>query len=1187
MRMPGRVGRYRLGMLVVIALAATLGAANPLDLDLATADRQRVTGEVINRAGQPLAGAAIFAAAGSLEESTSAAPQLKGRATTDQAGKFSLAWNVPDGGRGIASLWVYHPGYRLSRATVTTHLSDPGRRIVLDPVEPLAAAAIEVLGSRQEPVGQAHVVPTSWFEANMAATSARVWPIPRPVGDLVARRTEADGRVLLEAVPALRLSGVLVASAAGEQRLTWDETLVARSRIVRLAPVGRVVGQILGTDRLGAAGLVVRISTSAAGHLVGSTTATTDAAGHFEAAGVVAGRVEVEVEPAPGTGQVLERAIRQVLEPGETLSCEIALRPGVRVVGQIKEQGTNTGIGGAWVTILGPNDSATSQVQTDPSGRFTAFTLAGRVAAQVDSVPPPYVLPDPESLAPRVEVKAEAAEIAWPTIELPRGIVIQGKVQELGLPVEVGVEVEARWVRRDGRLHDEVVTTTLTVADGQFALGPVAATGEVVLLAHRPGSRSGPPTRVVASRSLAPVVLALSGPSTSFQPSGRVIDSTGRPVAGALVQFRVADPRLTTRGPKAGHRIATEGLDAVVTDEQGHYAAVGHLDGKHRYFAAAEAAGYELGRTRSVAGSPLHGSTLRLPDLIVDRLGKSPVFVGQVIGTDERPIPGVLIRDNNRHEVRSGDQGWFRLPGAEDGGTTFLFAEHPGYRFAGRVLVVPSAEADHSIRWVLTRTDEPVDGHWLAERDRQQLIRQGVAEVIREMIVVPWINRTVSHRDPVILATLLERLAEVEPDRVARWLDAGTVTDHRVADELRRIAARRIAARDFVRATLIVEAIEDPSVRCRALVDATRATRSLKAQPQKDWLARAEITVRSIENQGDRVEILAEIADGWLDMGETDRAKRCVAEAEAIAATLPPATQGGRAWCSLIEPLARIDAARARQRFSQLLDPTTLDQCRLSVALRTARLNPGGAAMTFGQIRSGTLKRHNLPELCYRLAGTDPGRARALAETIRAQDPTRSAYALGLVAAGVAATDRGSAAATIREAMQRLEATSLSAAATTDDPVEPAIVAGLLLPVVEAIDPNLVPEYFWKVLAIHTSRSHRGPAADAFLALLLSRYDPRVALLVFNPVRIKRSMIAAGDLPALLVAAAEIAPDVAYHWSQPVADTDDPSHWHDSRSDHAQLDLMTFWLLAEEGRRDYAARHFLDLWTPTQAPVVP
>ena len=1187
MRMPARVGRSRLGMLVVITLAGTLAAANPVDPDLATADRQRVTGAVTNRAGQPLAGTAIFAATGSLEISASVAPELKGQATTDPAGEFRLAWNTPGGGRGIASLWVYHPGYRLHRATVTTHPTDPGRRIVLDPVEPLAAAAIEVVGSRQEPVNQAEVVPSAWFEGNTAVTSARVWPIPRPVGNLVARRTEPDGRVLLEAIPALRLAGVLVESAAGEQRLTWDETLAARSRIVRLTPVGRVVGQVIGTDRLGVAGLVVRISTTAAGHLVGSITATTDAAGHFEAAGVVAGRVEVGVEPPPGRGQVPERVFRQVLEPGETLSCEIALRPGVRVVGQINEQGTNTGIGGAWVTILGPNDAATSQVQTDPTGRFTAITLAGRVAVQVDSVPPPYVLPDPESLVPRVEVKAEAAEIAWPTIELPRGIVIQGQVQELGHPAEIGVEVEARWVRRDGRLHDEVLTTTLTVADGQFALGPVAATGEVVLLAHRPGNRSGPPIRITASRSLAPVVLALSGPGTTFQPTGRVLDSTGRPVAGALIQFRVADPRLTARGPKAGHRIATEGLDAVVTDEQGRYAAPGHLDGKHRYFAAAEADGYELGRTRSVTGPPANGSTLRFPDLIVDRLGKSPVFVGQVIGTDERPIPGVLIRDNNRHEVLSGDQGWFRLPGAEDGGTTFLFAEHPGYRFAGRALVVPSTEADHSIRWVLTRTDEPVADDWLADRDRRRLIRQGVAAVIREVIVAPWINRTVSHRDPVILASLLERLAEVEPDRVARWLEAGTVTDHRVADALRRIAARRIAGRDFARATMICEAIEDPAVRCHALVDATRATRSLAAQPQRNWLARAENTVRSIENQGDRVEILAQIAAGWLDVGETDRAKRSVAEAEAIAATLPPATQGGRAWCALIEPLARIDPARARQRFGQLLDPTALDQCRLTLALRTARVDPTGAVATFGQIRGTTVKRQNLPELCYRLAPTDPGRARALAETIRAQDPTRSAYALGMVAAGVAATDRRSASATIRESLRRLEATALTAAATTDDPVDPAIVAGLLLPVVEAIDPNLVPEFFWKVLAIHSCLGQRSPSAAAFLALLLSPYDPRVALLICNPGRVKRSIIAAVDLPALLLAAAEMAPDVAYHWSQPVADTDDPTHWHDSRSDHVQLDLMMFWLLAEDGRRDYAALHLLNLWTPTQSPVFP
>ena len=63
----------------------------------------------------------------------------------------------------------------------------------------------------------------------------------------------------------------------------------------------------------------------------------------------------------------------------------------------------------------------------------------------------------------------------------------------------------------------------------------------------------------------------------------------------------------------------------------------------------------------------------------------------------------------------------------------------------------------------------------------------------------------------------------------------------------------------------------------------------------------------------------------------------------------------------------------------------------------------------------------------------------------------------------------------------------------------------IVLPLVEQLDPALVPEYFWRIVATRSpvgdprSSSEFVPAA---LTLLLASYDRDVAAIVFEPVRV-------------------------------------------------------------------------------------
>ncbi len=836
---------------------------------------------------------------------------------------------------------------------------------------------------------------------------------------------------------------------------------------------------------------------------------------------------------------------------------------------------------GAWVEVLGPGDSAPSWARTDEAGRFDAVTLAGSVAVQVDSAPFPYLMPVPHGRVLRTDVAVGLEVFPWPMIELERGTVLRGTVvDDAGQSVDGGIRVEARWVRRDGRAHSDGVATATTGADGGFVVGPLAPLVEIDLAAHRPGDRAGVPIRVGPPLDAQPIRVTLSHPGARFEPAGRVVDATGRPVAGALIQFRVADPALSVHGPRAGRRIAADGFDAVVSDDQGRYTAAGRLDGRHRYLVAAEAAGCESGRTKATTPHLAGGLVLRFPDLVVDRHAESPVVVGRVVGTDGRPIADVAVTDGARHKCVTNNAGWFRLEQVGEGGAAFLFARRAGFRFAGRPIRFEQGDADRSIHIILTRTDEPATDPRMATRAGEPVARALATAVARALVVDPLIERILSRHDPVVTTNLLEQLARVEPTRVLGWLKADTIVNSRSADGLRRVAARSLAAVGFDRAGPVLASIGDPVVRCLATLDSMTAAATLDRAQRREWLERTEREARSIEDLGRRVVVLARVAGGWLDLGDRDHAQLVLDDAQAMAETLPRATTGAKAWSALIEPLARINPDLARERLQALIDPADRDRCRLMIALRSGRGDPEGAARTFRQIRDPQLRLRATPELCHLLAPIRPALARTLADAIRATNPAESAYALGMVAAGLAPTDRPAAEATLRETFDRLETAVTSGTSTlAEGPVEPAAVAALLLPVIERIDPALVTEYFWETVALHTSRDHASPRSSALLALLIDRYDRTAARLIFDPDRTRPTMVATSDLPALLLATVQFAPDIAFGWVETPAET--------AASDQPRVEWVAAWTLTAADRWNHAALEYYGVWIPPDLPAIP
>ncbi len=1144
----------------------------------------RIDGLVTDPKGKPIADAVVVAAVDLGDIGAEPAPDLVRPTQTDPSGHFAIDWPDRAARRGPASLWVAHEGSRLVRIALASHPATRSVPVTLNPLTPAAEATVGVLGPRGEPIAGARVIPTRWVEGGLTTASARNWSIPPAVGDRLAGRTDAEGQVRLDTVAALRLAEIRVSTPQlGDQLAAWDDTLSARHHQVWLRPVGRVVGRVTGADDAAGAGLTVRIETMAGTHRVGSTSTTTDPTGHFEVAHVAAGTVEVQVEPRPGTTALPDQPPKQELAAGGTADVAVRLHPGVRVAGLIRAHGKADPVAGVWVELRGPG-RGTWIAETDSAGRFETLVRPGAVTARVVAAPRPYLIPPELAYRDRVKPSVNEAPLAWPPIELERGVMLHGRTRDAaGQPVGSPVEVEARWSWRSGRAHDEVVVATTTEADGRFEVGPVPTGVEISLDVRLSGGRTSEPQRVAGDRIGSVVDLVVPRAGDLLAPVGRVVDLAGHPVAGALVQIRIADrtPMPPVQGPRPGRRIVTPELESIVTDAQGQYHGPAVLEPDRSYLASAESADCEAGHTRAVA-SGLHGdSQIHFPDLVLDRHQPAAVLVGQVVDRDGKPIAGVKVRDLARHETITDDAGQFRLSKSSAAGPSFLFAHKAGYRFLGRSLATPGSDPNRPLILEMSRAGEPMPAGLAQDALDGAGPQTLVTWMIRSLVVNPLVDQVLTRNDKVTSALILERLARVEPRQVILWLDAGVVRDRRVADGLRRIAARHLAATDFPGAMAAIHPIDEIEVRTLATLDAVVAAGSLSPDQRRATLTQVERDARSIDEPAARVTVLARVASAWIQVGNPDQARLCLADAQRIAGSLPAATTGAQAWSALIDPLAELDPAVALERLSHLVDPVDLDRSRLSIALRAAHRDPRGMVALFRRIKSPTLQVRNIPQLCYRLAPVDLAQARGLADSIAASHPTEAAYALGMMAASLVQTDRPQAIRLIHEAYARLDAAvDAGSVAGIDANQAPAVVAALLLPTVEAVDPAALAECFWKSLALHPSKTAPSPQRTAILAMLLDRYDRATARHLFDAGRLNSLAVAPADLAPLLLAAAQIAPDLACRWVLAPVDPTNPKQPTHLPAGRSHIELVAALTSSDRDRWNQAAHRFLHLWTP-------
>jgi hypothetical protein len=143
------------------------------------------------------------------------------------------------------------------------------------------------------------------------------------------------------------------------------------------------------------------------------------------------------------------------------------------------------------------------------------------------------------------------------------------------------------------------------------------------------------------------------------------------------------------------------------------------------------------------------------------------------------------------------------------------------------------------------------------------------------------------------------------------------------------------------------------------------------------------------------------------------------------------------------------------------------------------------------------------------MAPVDLERARRIAE--KARDPYYRAQAYGVMAQTLAKTNPKEAEKLLREAFAQLAAHAASGEDRFDGLHDAASVAASLLPVAESIDPQLVPEFLWRAVALRHPPQEKAtrpttelenlnaPGRDAALAMALARYDRDLARGFWKP----------------------------------------------------------------------------------------
>jgi hypothetical protein len=677
-----------------------------------------------------------------------------------------------------------------------------------------------------------------------------------------------------------------------------------------------------------------------------------------------------------------------------------------------------------------------------------------------------------------------------PTVEPPKLQIRGTVVDEQDKPV-AGATVDAVAVRTLDQGADMTPVKEHTTDDrGAFTLEvPYRAKAPGLVVRLRARYKDAFTARPLELRGAAldqPVTLKVS-PKNARALSVRARDEAGKPIPGVAVTasyrrllpapFGHGTPRLVDRPEPA----------AWVTGAEGRFESPRSLAPDVAFQLELKAEGFLPEKTawKEMAAT----DPLAFGDVVLLRLRP---LEGRVLDRQDQPVAGarVLQTDSRqRAEATTDADGRFQLS------ITFvppslLFVEKAGFRFHGQ-----RCDRPEPFTIPLTRRDEPAEKRMttlppaLPRAERKELAAR---------LLEPYLRGVLEKADDDSRLRPLATLAKLDAGRLLEELEKRPYQNAWYDAYLRRAAVKTLLAESFEEARAVVDSMKHAGFRSTGYLDLCDALPAGKRTDKLALLDQALLHSRGMKANDHRAIQLGSIAKRLWALGEKERATKLLREGQAIARELPTAALPGYVRGAFAGDLALIDLPAALALIKDLQDPYEYVRHHGSLAHKLAGTQPAEAERVFGILlkpsdRTQVLNRDQYAiRICHRMAPADLPRARKIAETIQHPDYKPQAYSV--MAQALARREPQEARGLLDRAFDLLAGLVASGEGQFNNFYDPAALAGSMVPIAEQIDTALVPEFFWRALAL------RSPAAIedrpgmmthslGALALTVARYD--------------------------------------------------------------------------------------------------
>jgi hypothetical protein len=1094
-------------------------------------------GSVVDAEGKPVKGATVWV----LERPSFGSVQVVAEGLSDEQGRFALdcptdladeyrIHRAESGSESLSPLvsdntnpqiapqgitfWAFRPGMRVAVREFTGGVPGPDQpvRLVL---RPPARTEIEVNYADLRPVAGARI--------RISRLTSDIRAIPKPLADCTELATDARGVAVLDAFAAERVAELEVkASGHGIQRCALLPT-VKGHRLVWLAPVAKVTGQLTADDphllegwSIWAATSPVDKSAGADISFAGVAVATTDGQGRFEIPAIAEGYLTLSCRPRNDASYRVKDLPQTLVRADRPNEIKLAVDRAYRVEGTVLDRQSGAGIAGVRVTTNMQQAGYQDHCFTDENGRYAMHLLPAQYQLRFVTLPRAYTL-TPNAEYRQINVvpgekptTVDAAEFIKAEPPL-RGSV----VDESGQPV-AGASVAGVWEVWLANYYGLYESLATTDSSGTFRLERIPPLVEVKLTAKH-GSMATPEPLLVWPSHARSVTLRITQAATSAL-RGRVLMTDGSPISNALVRVQ-SRKNQGQRGFVFGPVDFDRGQE-IRTAADGTFQTPRELELALDYRVEVIADGFVSESSEFVKPA---SELIILPDLLLRRALKLRTVTGRVVDRQGHPIPSatVLQSGDGPRRSRAGTDalGRFQISGVTDQ-PAFLFAEKPGFRFGGTL----TGTGDRAVDVILDRADQPPARvlktlAWPASREEERALARSVLEPI----AVPSDLRQRIPND-FQLRKVLRPLAWVDPPRLLAVLASPAIMrDESILD------ATAIALWEMrgPQAVDMVDSEPDPCARAYGLLALEKVAPADLRKLHIDLLARAAHEGARVTDPGEKLRLLGRAADRLIEMGESERVVPILREGWKLAQTIKR-DQYGQSIAEFAPALSTtgfkeaVALVQGKDGSTPLLNnPMYANSILGEIAWRIAASNPAEAERLFTQINAAVvrngLERHLL-RACSRMAPRDLDRASRLAATL-AQPPqpnnnvrnrSRNRFGPGLaiygelvVAKAIAESKPADARNKVEEAISELRRRAFDEPSQAGELNPARLIAGSL-PLVEQLMPERVGEYLWLALACRPPRGDE-PDLDrikalASLAGIVARYDPTIAEQIARPV---------------------------------------------------------------------------------------